>query len=146
MLFATKLSYFGYLLYFLNKKAFRCCIYTNRVVLLGDSCHATLPYVGQGANQAIEDAVCLAECLRRYDNHIQAFGSYYRQRFPRAKRIVNAAERLHKIYHTKNFLVKGLLNYGLAKVMQGGVIYKQLENEILYFFFKFELLTALCTK
>ena len=35
----------------------------GRVALLGDSAHATLPYAGQGANQAIEDAVVLAQCL-----------------------------------------------------------------------------------
>ncbi|CAF4545988.1 unnamed protein product [Rotaria sp. Silwood2] len=32
----------------------------NRICLLGDSCHATLSYVGQGANMAIEDATSLA--------------------------------------------------------------------------------------
>jgi 2-polyprenyl-6-methoxyphenol hydroxylase-like FAD-dependent oxidoreductase len=31
-----------------------------KVVLLGDSCHATTPFVGQGANQAMLDAYSLA--------------------------------------------------------------------------------------
>lgn len=35
----------------------------GRVVLLGDAAHAMLPHQGQGANQTIEDAVTLAECL-----------------------------------------------------------------------------------
>ncbi|WP_020659349.1 FAD-dependent monooxygenase [Amycolatopsis benzoatilytica] len=35
------------------------------VVLLGDAAHAMLPHHGQGANQTIEDAVTLAECLAR---------------------------------------------------------------------------------
>ncbi|MQA17511.1 MAG: hypothetical protein GEV09_26485 [Pseudonocardiaceae bacterium] len=35
----------------------------GRVVLLGDAAHAMLPHQGQGANQAIEDAVTLAHCL-----------------------------------------------------------------------------------
>lgn len=35
----------------------------GRVCLLGDACHATAPFLGQGANMAIQDAVCLARCL-----------------------------------------------------------------------------------
>ncbi|GAB2963703.1 FAD-dependent monooxygenase [Amycolatopsis acidiphila] len=35
----------------------------GRVVLLGDAAHAMLPHHGQGANQTIEDAVTLADCL-----------------------------------------------------------------------------------
>ena len=35
----------------------------GRVTLLGDAAHAMLPFFAQGAAQAIEDAVALAECL-----------------------------------------------------------------------------------
>jgi salicylate hydroxylase len=37
---------------------------TERIALLGDSAHAVTPHLGQGANQAIEDAVTLAVVLR----------------------------------------------------------------------------------
>jgi salicylate hydroxylase len=37
---------------------------TNRIALLGDSAHAVVPHLGQGANQAIEDAITLAVVLR----------------------------------------------------------------------------------
>jgi salicylate hydroxylase len=37
----------------------------GRAVLLGDAAHAMLPYMAQGAVQAIEDAAVLAKCLER---------------------------------------------------------------------------------
>ena len=39
--------------------------WTNgRLALLGDAAHPMLPHLGQGANQAIEDAMALATFLR----------------------------------------------------------------------------------
>jgi len=35
------------------------------MVLAGDSCHAMPPFLGQGANQSLQDAWCVAECLSR---------------------------------------------------------------------------------
>lgn len=40
---------------------------TGRVAVLGDAAHPMLPFLGQGANQAIEDAVTLAGCLAGTD-------------------------------------------------------------------------------
>lgn len=36
----------------------------GRITLIGDAAHAMVPHHGQGANQSIEDAVVLGECLR----------------------------------------------------------------------------------
>ena len=35
----------------------------GRAVLLGDAAHAMAPFLGQGANQAIQDGYCLADRL-----------------------------------------------------------------------------------
>jgi salicylate hydroxylase len=40
---------------------------TERITLLGDAAHAVTPHLGQGANQAVEDAITLA-VLPRYED------------------------------------------------------------------------------
>ena len=41
----------------------------GRVTLLGDACHAMLPFMAQGAAQAIEDGATLTACLRPGGGH-----------------------------------------------------------------------------
>lgn len=110
----------------------------GRVCLLGDSCHATLPYVGQGANQAIEDAIVLADLLdqNRRDsgegvNYENAYRQYYEKRSKRTYRIVELANFLNKFYHSRNPLVQRLLDWFLTNLAKGGFVYKQIEKEIL---------------
>ncbi|CAM9099080.1 unnamed protein product [Discosporangium mesarthrocarpum] len=60
----------------------------GQVVLLGDAAHAMPPNLGQGANQAIQDAYCLAECIRElnlggYDRDVgRAMHQYESMRKP----------------------------------------------------------------
>jgi len=44
----------------------------GRITLLGDACHPTLPFLGQGAVMAIEDAYVVAACLSKYANEPMA--------------------------------------------------------------------------
>ena len=37
--------------------------HVGRVVLLGDACHAVVPFLGQGMNAAFEDCTVLTQCL-----------------------------------------------------------------------------------
>jgi salicylate hydroxylase len=64
----------------------------GRVTLLGDACHPTLPFLGQGAVMAIEDAYVLAGCLRKYaGDHPTALAKYETARRERTAAIVRAA-------------------------------------------------------
>jgi salicylate hydroxylase len=61
---------------------------TGRVTLLGDACHPMLPFMAQGAAQAIEDGAALAECLRRFESDIpEALRRYEHLRRPRTARL-----------------------------------------------------------
>jgi len=63
----------------------------NRCVLIGDACHPMLPYVAQGAAQAIEDAGVLACALSKTRNLDVALGIYQAMRKGRAEKIQNSA-------------------------------------------------------
>ena len=61
----------------------------GRATLLGDSAHAMLPYLGQGAAMAIEDGCVLAGAIaREADNLERALFTYERRRRPRAQAAV----------------------------------------------------------
>lgn len=102
----------------------------GRVTLLGDACHATLPYVGQGANQAIEDAIFLADCLGRHQTYTEAYKEYYDKRFPRTKKVVQFAGFMHKLYHSENWFVRKALDFLLENAIRGGFVLKRVEQEI----------------
>jgi 2-polyprenyl-6-methoxyphenol hydroxylase-like FAD-dependent oxidoreductase len=61
----------------------------GRVTLLGDACHPMLPFMAQGAAQAIEDGAALAACLAdaRRGRIPDALRRYETLRLPRATRL-----------------------------------------------------------
>jgi 6-hydroxynicotinate 3-monooxygenase len=59
----------------------------GRLVLLGDACHAMMPYMASGAAMAIEDAAVLARCLVQADDHAAAFGLYQTSRMSRVAKV-----------------------------------------------------------
>jgi 2-polyprenyl-6-methoxyphenol hydroxylase-like FAD-dependent oxidoreductase len=68
-----------------------------RVTLLGDAAHPTTPNLGQGACQAIEDAVVLAQCLAGEPEVGAALRRYESARIPRTTRIVLLSRRFGQI-------------------------------------------------
>jgi 2-polyprenyl-6-methoxyphenol hydroxylase-like FAD-dependent oxidoreductase len=63
----------------------------DKVVLLGDAAHAMPPDLGQGACQAIEDAVVLAAALAKHDELPTALAEYDEQRRARVQPMAAAA-------------------------------------------------------
>lgn len=66
----------------------------GRVALLGDAAHAMTPNLGQGACQALEDAVTLAHCLDATPDVTAALRSYDLLRRPRTQAIARRSARL----------------------------------------------------
>jgi salicylate hydroxylase len=72
----------------------------GRVTLLGDACHAMLPFMAQGAVMAIEDAWVLAVKLAAHPQHIaQALQQYEDTRKPRTSKVQATARRNGQLYH-----------------------------------------------
>jgi len=70
---------------------------TGRIALMGDAAHPMTPNLGQGACQAIEDAVVLAATLKRTIDVREALLHYERRRMPRANRIVRMSRRIGQV-------------------------------------------------
>jgi 2-polyprenyl-6-methoxyphenol hydroxylase-like FAD-dependent oxidoreductase len=63
----------------------------GRVVLMGDAVHTITPHLGQGAAQAIEDGVVLADSLGIHDDLESAFADYTDRRWERCKLVVDTS-------------------------------------------------------
>src|SRR5262245_9614619 len=66
---------------------------SGRIVLLGDAAHATTPGAGQGAAQAIEDAVVLADRVAQGGEPAAALADYESIRRPRARAVHKLSRR-----------------------------------------------------
>jgi salicylate hydroxylase len=72
---------------------------TKRATLLGDSAHATLPYLAQGAVMAIEDGAVLTRALDMAPSIPEALQLYQRNRIARTSRIVRQSTDNRRLFH-----------------------------------------------
>ena len=69
------------------------------MTLLGDACHPMLPFMAQGAAQAIEDAAVLTGCLESADDPVAALRGYEGLRMERTARVQLAARSNETMFH-----------------------------------------------
>ncbi len=82
----------------------------GNILLIGDAAHATTPNLGQGACQAIEDAVILADELKKHTAPMDAFVAFEKRRLPRTHYIVNTSWTMGKMAQWSNPLLLALRN------------------------------------
>ena len=97
----------------------RTCLYERtplervsegRIALVGDAAHPMLPNLGQGACQAIEDAVVLADELAATPDVAAALARYSALRARHTAAVVRASSQMSRIAHLQSPLAAGLRN------------------------------------
>ena len=68
--------------------------YRDRVLMIGDSAHASTPHIGQGGAMAIEDGIVLAEILAASKSVPQALEAFMARRFERCKLVQEVSLQL----------------------------------------------------
>lgn len=107
------------------------CWSQGRVTLLGDAAHPMTPNLGQGACQAIEDAVVLAQCLGKVADVPAALRLYQGERLSRTSAIVIQSRRIGWIGQWENPLACWLRNTG-SKLYPPRLQFKLLEPVVGY--------------
>jgi len=94
----------------------------GRVTLLGDAAHAMTFNVGQGACQAIEDAVVLGRRLSQDGDVVSALRAYEEARMDRTADIQKQARKLGSIGRWSNPLLVRLRDKLFAKNLSGSLV------------------------
>jgi 2-polyprenyl-6-methoxyphenol hydroxylase-like FAD-dependent oxidoreductase len=105
----------------------------GRVTLLGDAAHPMTVNLGQGACQAIEDAVVLAKCLGGESDVPAALRTYEEQRIPRTSSIMKRAKAIGMSGRWSNPMACWLRDRAM-KVVTNGVALKGHEADMTYQF------------
>jgi 2-polyprenyl-6-methoxyphenol hydroxylase-like FAD-dependent oxidoreductase len=96
----------------------------GRATLLGDAAHPMTPNLGQGAAQALEDAVVLAARLRDGDDPEESLRAYERERIRRTTPIVTRSRQLGRIAQARGPVAARLRN-ALFRALPAGMQTRQ---------------------
>ena len=105
----------------------------RRVTLLGDAAHPMTPFTGQGACQAIEDAVVLAACLGAEPDVAAALRLYETRRIPRTTEIWRRSWAAARSAARKSRTIEPARRRVFAATFER-VVWKQLEDTIAHAF------------
>ncbi len=86
------------------------------VTLLGDAAHPMLPHAGQGAAQALEDAVALGERLASAATAPDGLRAYERRRMPRTRAVVDLARRNARVGSVRGAFTRPLRDLAIRLV------------------------------
>ncbi|KAJ7065478.1 hypothetical protein C8F01DRAFT_747108 [Mycena amicta] len=114
----------------------------GRVALLGDACHPTLPHLGQGASQAIEDGAVLGVILSKLTDAADisaALRVYERLRKSRTEFLVAQAAAAGSALHLADPEAQAVRDEAFRQVANGGPNPdKWLDREVQDFVYGFE--------
>ena len=93
----------------------------KKTVLLGDACHAIVPFFGQGMNAAFEDCVYMNECFEKYgDDTNKIFSEFQELRKENSDAIADLAREnfieMRDLVADKTFQLKKKIESELFKI------------------------------
>lgn len=86
---------------------------SHNILLVGDAAHATTPNMGQGACQAIEDAVLLAQELHKTLEVPAAFLNFEQKRLKRTRKVIEQSRLIGQIAQLENPMLVRARNVGM---------------------------------
>lgn len=101
----------------------------GRVTLVGDAAHPMTPNQGQGACQALEDAVALGESFKATTGVADAFGLYERRRLRRANRVVTMSRQATRGVQIENPVLCALRD-GFIGLLPTGFVLRSLDSTL----------------
>lgn len=98
----------------------------GQTVLLGDAAHAMTPNMGQGACQAIEDGVILAQMLNKHATIKDALEAYQKVRIPHTRKVVLRSRSIGQMGQQTNPVIITVRNQ-LMRLIPSGITLNQLD-------------------
>jgi 2-polyprenyl-6-methoxyphenol hydroxylase-like FAD-dependent oxidoreductase len=101
----------------------------NHATLVGDAAHPMLPFLGQGAGQALEDAVALADALAADWDITTALRSYEAERAPHTAKVVKGSRKMAAMARQQKPW-KQKLQRSLISMAPQTLVYRQLDDVV----------------